>query len=169
MLPQDLGSSLAAFCLTAAIIVTIIFEAYAPVGTKPYMPKKQWPHKSRWNKALIKVLHWFTEGTMKMIMNIRVRRRYHPQHSQICGRRTRQRKHRYDYFIQVASMTSTWSHKWSTPRTRTKQFDSDSHALMLDDGALARITNCIDNFIKSPKRVDRKVKGIKGHANTTHY
>ena len=78
------------------------------------------------------------------------------------------RKQRRAYFIQVTSMTSTWSHKWSTPRTHAKQFDSDSHALMLDDRASASITNCMDDFIKSPKRVDRKVKGIKGHANATH-
>ena len=66
-------------------------------------------------------------------------------------------------------MTSTtWSNKWSTLHTRAKQFDSDSHALMLDDGVLACITNCMEDFIESPKRVDRKVKGIKGHANATH-
>ena len=39
---------------------------------------------------------------------------------------------------------------------------------MLDNGASACITNDKDNFIKPPKRVDRKVKGIKGHANATH-
>ena len=39
---------------------------------------------------------------------------------------------------------------------------------MLDDRASASITNCMDDFIKSPKRVDRKMKGIKGHANATH-
>ena len=64
-------------------------------------------------------------------------------------------------------MTLTWSHKWSL-RTRAQQFDSDSHAHMLDDGALAYITNCMDDFIESPKRVDQKVKGIKGHANAIH-
>ena len=65
-------------------------------------------------------------------------------------------------------MTSTWFHKWSTLCTRAKKFNSDSHALMLDNGASACITNCMDDFIESPKRVDRKVKGIKGHANATH-
>ena len=39
---------------------------------------------------------------------------------------------------------------------------------MLDDGASACITNCKEDFIEPPKWVDRKVKGIKGHANTTH-
>ena len=39
---------------------------------------------------------------------------------------------------------------------------------MLDDGASACITDCMDDFIESPKRVDRKVKGIKGHTNATH-
>ena len=49
-----------------------------------------------------------------------------------------------------------------------KKFDSDSRALMLDDGALACITNDKDDFIEPPKRVDRKVRGIKGHAKATH-
>ena len=39
---------------------------------------------------------------------------------------------------------------------------------MLDDGASACITNCKEDFIEPPKWVDRKVKGIKGHANATH-
>ena len=66
-------------------------------------------------------------------------------------------------------MTSTWSHQWSVPRAQAKQSDSDSNAIMLDDGASACITNCNEHFIESPKRVDRKVKGIKGHADATHH
>ena len=47
-------------------------------------------------------------------------------------------------------------------------FDSNAEALMLDDGASACITNNKEDFIEPPKYVDRKVKGIKGHANATH-
>ena len=65
-------------------------------------------------------------------------------------------------------MTSTWSRHWTAPRARAKQFDSDSHVLMLDDGALACITNCKEDFIEPPKCIDQKVKGIKGHTNATH-
>ena len=39
---------------------------------------------------------------------------------------------------------------------------------MLDDGASACITNNTKDFIEPPKRVDRKVKVIKGHAQATH-
>ena len=39
---------------------------------------------------------------------------------------------------------------------------------MLDDGASACITNDKSDFIEPPKRADRKVKGIKGHAQATH-
>ena len=49
-----------------------------------------------------------------------------------------------------------------------KQLDSDSQALMLDDGTSACITNDKDDFIKPPKRVDCKVRGIKGPAKATH-
>ena len=168
VLPQDLGLTLDAFCIIAAVILIIIFEAYAPEGPKPYVPKKQWPPKSLWIQALFKAFNSCTARLTKMIMNIRVRRRYQPQQPRTCGKCTRQKRQCHAPFTQVASMTSTWSHQWTTPRARAKQFDSDSHALMLDDGTSACITNCKEDFIESPKCIDRKVKGIKGHANATH-
>ena len=58
---------------------------------------------------------------------------------------------------------------WNTPSLPSQgTFDSDAQALMLDDGASACITNDKDDFIVPPKRVDMKVKGIKGDANATH-
>ena len=65
-------------------------------------------------------------------------------------------------------MTTTWANGTSKSLQGGKQFDSDSRALMLDDGASACITNDKDDFIEPPKRVDRKVRGIKGHAKATH-
>ena len=65
-------------------------------------------------------------------------------------------------------MMLTWSNQRSAPRAPARQFDSDSHDLMLYDGASACITNCKEDFVEPPKRVDRKVKGIKGHADATH-
>ena len=62
-------------------------------------------------------------------------------------------------------MTTTWASD-RTPSSGT--FDSDLQALMLDDRASTCITNDKEDFIEPPKRVDRKVKGIKGHANATH-
>ena len=54
----------------------------------------------------------------------------------------------------------------TTPSGR--QFDSDSRALMLDDGASACITNDKGDFIEPPTKVNRKVRGIKGHAKATY-
>ena len=65
-------------------------------------------------------------------------------------------------------MTSSWSNGWTTTQAFGRQFDSDSQALMLDDGVSACITNDKDDFIELPKHVDRKVKGIKGHAKAAH-
>ena len=39
---------------------------------------------------------------------------------------------------------------------------------MLNDGTSACITNDKNDFIEPLKRVDRKVKGIKGHTKPTH-
>ena len=54
-------------------------------------------------------------------------------------------------------MTTTWANGVSK-RPPGRQFDSDSLVLMLDNGA----------FIEPPTKVNRKVRGIKGHANATH-
>ena len=62
-------------------------------------------------------------------------------------------------------MTTTWTNERLAP---SGSFDSDLQVLMLDDGASACITNNINDFTEPPKRVDRKVKGIKGHAQATH-
>ena len=39
---------------------------------------------------------------------------------------------------------------------------------MLDDGASACITNDKGDFIEPPTKVNRKVRGSKGHAKATH-
>ena len=65
-------------------------------------------------------------------------------------------------------MTSTWPNGWTSTQATGRQFDSDSQALMLDNGTSACITNDKHDFIEPPKRVDRKVKGIKGHMKATH-
>ena len=65
-------------------------------------------------------------------------------------------------------MTTTWVNEWTKTPSLGKQFDSDSRALMLNDGALACITNDKEDFVEPLKCVDRKVKGTKGHAMATH-
>ena len=62
-------------------------------------------------------------------------------------------------------MTTTWSSEQIAP---SGTFDSDAQTLMLDDGASACIMNNINDFIQPPKRADKMVKGIKGHAQATH-
>ena len=60
---------------------------------------------------------------------------------------------------------TTWTNDQTAP---SGTFNSDLQVVMLDDGTSACITNNKSDFIEPPKRVDRKVKGIKGHANATH-
>ena len=160
---------------------TTCFSVYAPSSSsslswshthlknpRAYVPKKPRPPESWWIKASLKASNRFLDGVEKMIMNIKTRRRYRPHQPRTCGRRTRQKKQRSVAFTQVINMTSTWSNQWPAPRAHARQFDSDSYKLMLDDGASACITNCKDDFVEPPKDVDRKVKGIKGHADATH-
>ena len=130
-------------------------------------PQETAAPKSLWIKAFNTAFDLFNAGLEKMIMNIKVRRRYQPRKPRTCGRRTRQKKQRQVSLTQVTNMTSTWSNPGASTRTPARQFDLDSQDLMLDDGSSACTTNCKDDFVEPPKRVDRKVKGIKGHADTT--
>ena len=168
MLPTDLGLALHALGVSSILLLLIIFEAYAQEGPEEYIPRKQRPPKSLWIKAFYTAFNQFNAGLEKMIMNIKVRRQYRPRKPRICGRRTRQKKQRQVSLTQVTNMTSTWSNPGASTRTPARQFDSDSQDLMLDDGASACITNCKEDFVEPPKRVDRKVKGIKGHEDATH-
>ena len=167
LLPFDIGLALHAFGVCTVILLLFITEAHVPEEPKAYIPKKRRPPASWWIKAIFQASNRFLDGMEKMIMNIKTRRRYRPRQLRTCGRRTRQKKPCSDAITPVIN-TTTWSNQWPAPRAQARQFDSDSHKLMLDDGASACITNCKDDFIEPPKRVDRKVKGIKGHADATH-
>ena len=168
LLPFDIGLALHAFGVCAVILLLFITEAQVPEEPKAYIPKKRRPPESWWIKAIFQASNRFLDGMEKMIMNIKTRRRYRPRQLRTCGRRTRQKKPCPDEITPVINMTSTWSNHWPVPRAHARQFYSDSYKLMLDDGASACITNCKDDFVEPPKRVDRKVKGIKGHADATH-
>ena len=102
---------------------------------------------------------------MKSINNMKVRCQYWLPRLHYSGHRHRRNKGKPIINANLSGMTTTWAIERTSP---SGTFDSDSQALMLDDGASACITNDKDDFIEPPKRVDRKVKGIKGHANATH-
>ena len=70
VLPEDVGMSLAAFCLTTVLVFILILESYTQGGPKPYMLKKHRPPKSLRIKSLLKALNWCTMATMKIIINI---------------------------------------------------------------------------------------------------
>ena len=52
---------------------------------------------------------------------------------------------------------------------RKNSFDSDSHPLMYDDGVSASIINDLQDFVRKPTLITRKVKGIVGSAEATYY
>ena len=81
------------------------------------------------------------------------------------GYRHRRKKRKLAHHSLLTGMPSTWD---SNNLSARGTFDSDAQVLMLDDGASACITNDKLDFIEPPKRADRKVKGIKGHAHATH-
>ena len=101
----------------------------------------------------------------KSISNIKVRREYHLLRLRYSGRRPKCKKGKYVLNTTLTGMTTTWTNDQTAP---SGTFDSDSQVLMLDDSASVCITNDKKDFIEPLKQVDRKVKGIKGHAKATH-
>ena len=95
---------------------------------------------------------------MTWIGNMKVRRQYRPPGLQYSGHCHMHKKRKLVRHASLTGMTTT----------SQGTFDSNAQALMLDDRASACITNDKEDFIEPPKQVDRKVKGIKGHANATH-
>ena len=123
---------------------------------------------------MIKFFMGCAEPLDSIIANLKVRRRRHTRGARRVGPR------RFKYKTvpphvprdqaspkSIPVMTTTWSNG-TTDIPPGRQFDSDSQALMLDDGASACITNDKRDFIEPPTRVNRKVRGIKGHAKATY-
>ena len=123
---------------------------------------------------MIKFFMGCAEPLDSIITNLKVRRRRHTRGA----RRVGPRRFNYKTVLphvpwdqaspkSIPVMTTTWSNG-TTDIPPGRQFDSDSQALMLDDGASACITNDKRDFIEPPTRVNRKVRGIKGHAKATY-
>ena len=119
---------------------------------------------------MIEMLHGCTLPLVTAITSMKVRRRRRIQRTRRAGpRRRRSRKVPRDLASRktIPVLTTTWTNGTADARPGC-QYDSDSQALMLDDGASACITNDKHDFIEPPTRVNRKVRGIKGHAKATY-
>ena len=74
--------------------------------------------------------------------------------SQKCGTMPLQmQKYPRDYYCSIPIMTTMWASGTSKSLPGGKQFDSDSQALMLDDGISACITNDKDDFIETQRNL----------------
>ena len=161
---------IAAFLSTFSILLIIMLDGSSPEERQPYVPKRFIPPKDMWIKLMVKTIRGCAEPLFNTITEIKVRCRHRTQGHRSAGpRRHRQKKVPRDrlYLDPIPVMTTTWANGPSdTPSGR--QFDSDSRALMLDDGASVCITNDKGDFIEPPTKVNRKVRGIKGHAKATY-
>ena len=151
--------------MVSRLIIYLILDGMAPQEQPPYVPKKRRRRKSHLSITLLDALNQCAMTLTERINNMKVQRRHHPPRLRYSGHRPKRKKGKCVLNTTVTGMTTTWSNDQTAP---SSTFDSDLQVLMLDDGALACITNDKRDFIEPPKRVDRKVKGIKGHANATH-
>ena len=143
----------------------LMFDIVAPKELPAYIPKKSRKCKYGITTVLFNAFDQGATTIMGRINNMKVRHRYHPPKLRYSGHRPKHKKGKHVLNAALTSMTTTWS---SEPIAPSGTFDSDAQTLMLDGGASACITNGANDFIKPPKRVDNKVKGIKGHAQATH-
>ena len=163
-----MGMMIAAFILTIFILLIITLDY--PEEKQPYVPKRCTPLKSMWIKSMLTTMRGCAEPLFNTMTGIKVRRRHQTQGHHSTGPRHRRNKKvpqdRLHHDL-IPVMTTTWANGTSnTPPGR--QFDSDSRALMLDDGDSACITNDKGDFIKPPTKVNRKARGIKGHNKATY-
>ena len=120
---------------------------------------------------MLKAMDRCTAPLVKTLTNMKVRHRYQPQGHRSTGpRQFRHKKVPWDPLLRdsIPVMTTTWANSTFKTPPGSRQFDSDSRTLRLDDGASACITNDKGDFIEPPKKVNRKVRGIKRHAKATH-
>ena len=164
-LPDEVGLTLATIIMVAGLIMCLMFDIVAPKEQPAYVPKKRRRRKNGLSTVLFNALDQGATTIMERINNMKVRRRAQPQKLRYSGHRPKRKKGKRVLSVALTGMTMTWSKEQIAP---SGTFDSDAQTLMLNDGASSCITNDANDFNEPPKKVDRKVKGIKAHAQATH-
>ena len=164
-LPLEAAQTFAALYAVSVTIIFLILEDLAPTDETTYVPKTRHRHSNRLHTAFLGLMSRCGRSVEAIINNLKVRRRYHPPRLRYTGQRSRRKKGKRIIHTDLTGMTRTWA---NGRNASSRSFDLDSQTLMLDDGASACIMNNINDFTEPPKRVDRKEKGIKGHARATH-
>ena len=164
-LPEEVGLLLEARSLVAQLIMCLLIDAFAPQEPLSYVRKrKRKPHC--YSSFLMQcTLVRCATTTMAQVDNMRGRRCYRTPGLLYHSYRHMCKKRKLVPQASLTGMTMTWDSRSSPSQCI---FDSDAQSLMLDDGASVCITNDMQDFIEPPKRVDKKVKGIKVHADATH-
>ena len=151
--------------LVAQLNICLLIDALAPQEPRPYVPKLRRKPRCYLSLHMKCTLARCTKTVTAQVDQMKVRRHYRILGFHYYGYCHRRKKRKLVPQASLTGMTTTWN----SPRSPSQgTFDSDAQALMLDDGASACITNDKQDFIEPPKRVDMKVKDIKGHANATH-
>ena len=164
-----MGLSLATIFLMPGLIASLILDCFAPREPLPDVLKKRYPYKSRLITPILNAMTRCTTAVMKSINNMKVRREYRPPGHCYSGHCYQCKKGKPIINATLTGVKTTWANdRTKTTSSGMTQFNSDSQALMLDDGASACITNDKNDFIEPLKWVDHKLKGIKGHTKATH-
>ena len=156
---------LTSIIMVAGLLTCMMIDIVALKDQPHYVPKKRRKRRNILSTGLIKVLDQWATIITECINNMKIKRRSRPLKLRYSGYLPKLKKGKHVLRAPLTGMATTWSSEQIAPMGT---FDSDAQTLMLDDGASACITNDANDFIQPPKRVDKKLKGIKGHAQATY-
>ena len=72
LFPDNVGLLIAAFFLTAGLILVIVIECVDAGEPHLYIPKRRRPPKSLWIKLMLKTMSWCTATLVKVTNNIKI-------------------------------------------------------------------------------------------------
>ena len=147
ILPGDVGLLVAALMIVLGIITCLIFDSLLPRESPTYIPKRHRQHHSLVSTTIFKFINDGITFITKGINKLKVQRRRRPPGLYNYSFRPWRKKYKARPQASLTGMTTTWA---QDNNASPGMFDSDSQALMLDDGASACITNDMNDFTEPP-------------------
>ena len=145
MLPGEVGLAISAFLIVSSIIFYLLLDSLLRQDPPTYIPSRHRRHYGQFCNAIFKVIHDGFNSITHCIDKLKVQRRLRPPGVYYYRFRPRRKKYKVSLQAALTGMTTTWA---PDNNASPGMLDSDSQALMLDDGASACITNDKNDFVE---------------------
>ena len=165
LLTGDYGATVMAAIQVYLIIIVISIEDPKEIHNMPYIPKRKRPPR---NRILACCYRFMNMVCMHLDVSINSgMKRHRKAHCKwkICNNKQK-RCTKPGLSKGHCNMHKVLMHFKNNLQKNAA--DLDSHPLMFDDGASTSITNDLQDFVRRPTVITRKVKGIVGSAEATY-